>query len=202
MIGFPRGAVRWTDVMILVATIALACAILRWADRQFRRVEGPSRFLRIEGPSQLRNRGNVHRPEWVWAMAHPYRRLQHDWLWISVVVTLGAAGMLALDRRTWHRWGLSRPGTIVVLVALLVGGATVAQQILMVPLSSRPNGLCYSLRNALEFRMPGAILGVWVVTWLRPVRGRPDWRERFARSVGWIWIANVGLLIGFGLIVG
>jgi hypothetical protein len=77
---------------------------------------------------------------------------------------------------------------------------SVDQQILVIPVSSRPNGLCYSLLNALEYRMPGAILGVWVVTWLRPGRGRPDWRERVARSLGGIWMMNVGLLIGYGLI--
>lgn len=193
MTGLPRRVVLWRDVVILLATIALAVTTVRWADRE---------HLRVEPPAKAQRRRTVPRPDWVRALEYPYRRLQHDWFWLCVAATLGVGGILASDGRTWSRRGLSRPGTTVVLVVLLVGGVTAAQQTLTEPGSARPYGLSYSLRNALGFRLPGAILGVWVVAWLRPRRGSPGWRERTARIVGWIWITDVGLLIGYGLVFG
>lgn len=188
-----RRAMRWIDLIIFLATIAMADALVRWADRE---------YLRVEPPSQRSRPSDGSRPDWLLTWLHPYRRLQHDWFWFCVAATVGAGALLAVDGRTWTRRGRARPGTMVVFVSLLVGGVTAAHHILIAPPFGRPNGLSYSLLNALEFRMPGAILGVWVVTWLRPWRGSPDPREHTARIVGWIWMANVGLLVGYGLLFG
>lgn len=98
--------------------------------------------------------------------------------------------------------GKVRPGTTVVLVVLLLGGLTAAHQILSPPGFGRWDLLGSSLTYALQFRMPGVAVGAMVVAGLRPKRGLPDWRERAARMVGWIWIANVGLAITSGLLFG
>lgn len=184
---------RRADALILLATIAVAVVLVRWADRE---------YLRVEAPAAWRRSQVVSRPDWVWPLEQPYRRLQHDWVGLCVAATLGVVGLLAIDGRTWTRRGLARPGTIAVLAILLVGGASAAT-FLLVPVGPRHSvGLSYDLGDVLAFRMPGTILGVWVVGWLRPHRGRPDLRERLARLVGWMWMARVGLLIGYGLLFG
>jgi hypothetical protein len=188
-----RRATSWTGTLVLLATLALAVVLVRWADREYLRVEAPNTAERLH---------TVSRPDWVWAMEHPYRRLGHDWVWLCVAANLVAAAVLATDCRIFSRRRLARLGTAVVLVSLLVGGVSVAQQLLVPPALGPSYGLSYSLLNALEPRLTGAILGVWVVFWLRPRRGRPDFRERIARLVGWMWMANVALLIGYGLLFG
>lgn len=193
MTGAGQRAAGWPVVLIVLVTTVLAWILVRWADREYRRVERPVRVER---------RHSVPRPDWIWALEYPYGRCQHDWVWICAAFTLGVGAILATDGRTWSRRGLSRPGTMVVLVVLVVGGVTIAQQSLALPVSARPNGLSYSLGNALEYRLPGAIVGVWVVAWLRPRRRCTDWRERAAGFVGWSWMATVGLLIGYGLLFG
>jgi hypothetical protein len=193
MTGHPRRSDRWIAILVLLATIAMAVPLVQWADRQ---------FLRVEPPPMVRRRRTVSRPDWVFACEHPYRRMQHDWLWFGVAATVGAGVLLATDRRTWTRRRLARPGTTGVLVMLLLGGVLAIQQVLVPPPFGRSNGLNYDLRNALEIPLSGAILGVWVVRWLRPARSRPDRRELTARFVGWMWMANIALLIGYGLLFG
>jgi hypothetical protein len=59
---------------------------------------------------------------------------------------------------------------------------------LAAPAIFKSNGICYGLRDALQFRVPGAILGALAVTWGRKV----DWR-------GWLvaglWMVEVGMLV-------
>ncbi len=57
-------------------------------------------------------------------------------------------------------------------------------------------------RPGLSLSIPGVVVGVWVVAWLRPRRGRPELSERIAQVVTWILLAQIGLLIGYGLIFG
>lgn len=192
MSGSPRRAPRWLDVVLIVATVAAAIVLVRWADQEYLRVETPFAY-------QVRT---VNRPEWVWALQRPYQRLQHGWPWFCVAATLGAGAILACDRETWTRRRLSRPGTTVVFVVILLGALTAAHQAFLAPTFTRSNGICYSVSNGLNFRLPGAILGVWVVGWLRPHHSKPDWPERAGRMVGWMWLANVGLLIGYGVLFG
>jgi hypothetical protein len=193
MTGRVSRAIRWTAALIVLATVPLAVLVVRWADRE---------YLQVEAPNVTQRRSTVSRPDWVWAIEHPYRRLGHDWIWLWVAAIPGAAALLATDGRIFTRRRLARPGTAVVLVSLLVGGASIAQQLLVPPTLGSSYGLSYSLLNALEPRLTGAILGVWVVSWLRPRRGRPDFRERAARLVAWMWMANVVFLIGYGLLFG
>jgi hypothetical protein len=193
MIGLVRRALRWTAALLVLAALPLAVLLVQWADRE---------YLRVEAPNIAQRRPTVSRPDWVWACENPYRRFSHDWTWLCVAATIGACGLLATDGHIFTRRRLARPGTAAVLVGLLVGGAFVAQQLLVPPTLGRSNGLSCNLRNALETRLTGAILGVWVVSWLRPPRGRPDFRERAARLVGWMWMAGIVLMIGYGLLFG
>jgi hypothetical protein len=166
----------WT-VWILLATIASAVVAVRWADREFQRVEPPSGTV-----------WSVPRPEWVWALNRPYRRFQHDWTWVCVAATAGMGAVVARD--SWRR-----AGTIVVIVALLVGIVTTAHYLLAAPPISRRNGASYGLHNALQVRVPGAVLGTWAVTWGR----KSDWRGRL---IGGMWMVEVGMLIAYGVLFG
>jgi|GEM_PF-3852288 len=172
---------RVLNVLILLATITLGVIAVRWADREFQRVEPPSENFRP-----------VARPWWMWTIHRPYRRLQHAWTWVCAAVTLGA-GAVALDPKTWKR--PVDPGTVIVVVALLVSGVTIANYLLASPAIFRRNGDCYGLINALEYRVPGAILGTWAVTFGR----KAGWRGRL---VGWMWMAGVGMLIAYGILFG
>jgi hypothetical protein len=180
---------RWPDIVIALAAIALAIVTVRWADREFLIRELPDRSAHWTA-----------RPAWLIRLNHPYRRLQHDIIWVCVAATVAAGAILARDPATWTRRGLSRPGTAAVLVILLAGGVTVADRLLVGRYGlAASNALSYDLRNALDYRIPGAIIGAWVVAW--PWwRRRPAWRERMARFVGLLWMANVGLLIAYGLL--
>jgi hypothetical protein len=189
----PRPGDRWTAALVALAAIPLAAVLVQWADRE---------YLRVEAPSIAQRRHTVSRPEWLWAWEPAYRRLGHDWPWLCVAASLGASALLAIDGRIWTRRRLAQPGTAIVLVILLVGGVSVAQRLLFPPTSGRSIGLSYGLLDALEAHVPEAILGVWVVAWLRPRRGRPDLRERTARLVGWMWMAVFVLTIGYGLLFG
>lgn len=189
----PQRSLRWLDVLILTATLVVAFAMVSWADAEYRRVEAPSMPRAIHA---------VSRPSWFWLLEGPYRRLKHDWFWLCVAYTLGIGAILVCRRETWTRRRLSRPGTIVVFVLILLRTVTAAHQAFLAPAFARPSGMCYSLTNVLNFRLHGAILGVWVVGWLRPSRSVPDWPERAGRIVGWMWLANVGLLIGCGVLFG
>lgn len=165
---------------------------VRWADQEYLRLELPFAY-------QVHT---VSRSEWIWPLQRPYQRLQHAWPWLCAAATLGVGGVLAFDRETWTRRRLSRPGTIIVFVTILLGTVAATHQAFLAPPFIRTAELSYSLRNAVEFRMPSAILGAWVVAWLSPHRSVPDWPERAGRIVGWMWWANVGLLIGFGVLFG
>lgn len=188
---------------ILLAAASLAVVAVRWADRE---------FLAAEPLPESPPLHSASRPGWVWPLHRPYRRVQHDGVWFAAAATLGVGALLARDGRIWDRRGLSRPGAAGVLVALLVGGGAVAHQLLAGrPLYTQAAGACYDLRNALDLRLPGAVLGAWIVAWLgwlgwlgspRRRRRRPDWRERAARAVGWLWLADAGLLIAYALFFG
>jgi len=195
MIERPRRLAPWADLAIVLVAVGLAFAAVSWADREFLLAEPPSR----EPPPQVSTR-----PAWLLEWNHPYRRMQHDAVWVFGAATVGIGAVIARDGRTRRRGGLSGPGTMVVLVTLLVGGVAVANQLLAErPNVSPPAGLSHYLGNVLQYRLPGAILGAWVVGWLGSRRRtRPDWRERLARAVGWLWMATVGLLVGHAILFG
>jgi hypothetical protein len=191
----PRRAVPATAILFAVVVMtAAAVPLVRWADAELLRVEPPPQ-------RELRSHG-VARPDWVFALEHPYRRMQFDSLWLTVAATLGAGTFLAVDGRTWTRRRLARPGTAGVFAALLVGGVLTAQTLIAPGPFVMTNGPCYALFNVLSLGIPGVVVGVWVVAWLRPRRGRPDLSERIAQAVTWSWMAQIGLLIGYGLIFG
>jgi hypothetical protein len=141
------------------------------------------------------------RPDWVKAIYLPYRRVQRDGFWLSVVATVSIAALIASDRRTWSRRGMSRPGTTVAAVTLLTGGVTALHFFFLTWQDTSRMGLSYDVMNILEYRIPGAVIGAWVVTWLgrRRKRRRPG-RDRLGYLVGWIWMANVVLLIAYDVI--
>ena len=180
---------RSPDIVILVAAIALAIVTVNWADCEFLIREPPDRDARI-----------VRRPDWIVRLNHPYRRLEHDFICVCVAATVAAGAILARDRATWTRRGLSRPGTAAVFVVLLVGGVTVADRLLLSRYGlGASSPVSYELQISLGFRIPGAIIGAWVVAW--PWwRRRPAWRELMARLVAMLWMANVALLIAYALL--
>jgi hypothetical protein len=183
---------RWPDILILVGAAAVAFAGVAWADRE---------FVRVEPKAPDVNTHVVERPDWFWGLIYPYRRFQHDWIWVCVAATLGAGAVLARDG--WGRRSLSRPGTNAVFVMLLVGGLTAAQQLLVRhPIFASAYGMSYDLIEVLNAGVPGAIIGAWVVSWFGSRRRDPDWRERFARLVGWLWMVDVAMLIAYGLLFG
>ena len=143
-------------------------------------------------------------PSWLWELYYPSQRLAFDFFWIPVAATLAAGAILARDRRTWTRRGLRRPGTLALAVTLLIGGATVAHQLTAAPIYVSTLGLAYDLSNALGHRVPGAIIGAWVVARLAPRRRNlpVDWRERAARVVAWSWMLNIALMVVQALIFG
>ncbi|MHB1558570.1 MAG: hypothetical protein ACYC61_14025 [Isosphaeraceae bacterium] len=191
----PRRAAPTAAILVAVGvTIAAAVPLVRWADAEFLRVEPP--------PQRARRSHDVARPAWVFALEHPYRRMQFDSLWLTVAATLGAGVLLAISGRTRARRRLARPGTTGVFATLLVGSLLTAQTLLAPAPFVMTNGLCYAVFNALGLAIPGLVVGVWVVAWVRRRRGRPDLRERIAQVVTWIWLAQIGLLIGYGLIFG
>jgi len=174
----------WVDLAIVLGAVALGVGLVRWADSEYVRVAGP--------PS-----GVKAIDEWQWR----YRRGCHAWLWVAATWTLGVGAILARAGRFGNRRGLQRAGTRVVLVILVVGGATAAHFLLAAPRYLQTNGTSYGLYNALQLRVPGAILGAWVVGGVGS-RRRVDWRERAGRLAGWLWIADVGLLVASGFCFG
>jgi hypothetical protein len=175
---------RWSLVAILLATLALACVAVRWADREFQHIEPPSRGA---------NQAGVSRPDWVRALGRPYRRFRNGWAWACVAATVGVAAVVASDARTWR--APLGSGSIVSLVTLLIVVATLAHFLLAAPPFFRAEGVCYGLRDALQYRVPGAILGAWCVTWGR----KSDWRGRLV--VG-MWMVNMGLLVAYPALFG
>jgi hypothetical protein len=183
---------RWPDILILVGAAVVAYVGVAWADRE---------FVRFEPKALDVNTHVVERPDWFWGLVYPYRRFQHDWIWVCVAATLGAGALLARDG--WGRRSLSRPGANAVFVMLLVGGLTVAQRLLAwMPRFVAAQGTSHDLDEVLNAGLPGAIIGSWVVSWFGSRRRDPDWRERFARLVGWLWMVDVAMLIAYGLLFG
>jgi hypothetical protein len=172
---------RWGVMAILLVASCFAAIAVRWADGEFRRIEPPVEEFH-----------SVSRPDWVWAMHRPYRRVENAWIWVCSAVSLAMGALVTLDGRWRRPWP---SGTIIVLVALMVGILTTAHFFLAAPAMFKTNGLCYGLRNALEFRVPGAILGALVVTWGRKV----DWRGRMIVGV---WAVEVGMLVAYGVLFG
>ncbi len=194
-VEMPRRAVPATAILFAVlATVVAVVPLVRWADAEFLRVEPP--------PRSERRSHTPSRPAWVFALEHPYRRVQFDSLWLTVAATLGASVFLTTDGRTWTRRRLARPGTAGVFASLLVGGVLTTQPLIAPGPFAMTNGPCYALFNVLSLGIPGLLVGVWVVAWLRPRRGQHLLRERIAQVVTWTWPAHIGLLIGYGLIFG
>ncbi|WP_435008446.1 hypothetical protein P12x_005656 [Tundrisphaera lichenicola] len=175
---------RWPVFAIILATLVLAVILIRWADGE---------FLRIESSSIDVNTHAVRRPDWFWVLLYPYRRFQHGWTWACVAATVGMGAIVALDGKVWRR--PARPGRAIVLVALSVMCLSMIFVVLAAPPIFRANGICYGLSDAVHYRVPGAILGAWVVTWGR----RIDWRGQL---VGWVWAAEVGMMIAYGFLFG
>ena len=168
---------RLAIVAILLTTLASAIILVRWADGEFHRVEPP-------GVSPRRDR--------------PYRRIQHALIWVGAAASVGMGAIVALDGRKRP----CGPGTLAAVVSALIVVATAADFLLAAPAIDRQNGTCYGLRNVLEYRVPGAIIGAWAVAWLWPRRAQPDWREWGGRIVFSLWMANVSMLIAHGVLFG
>lgn len=184
------------ELAIGIATLVLAGILIAAFDRD---------FLVTNPPSPVpQNRRTVARPEWVWNLQHPYSRFHHDFIASCCAATLGVGAAMAIRRETWTRRGLSRPGTVAVLLALAIGMV----QLSVVLTAKRPmfasaQMFWFDLRNTLEFSIPGAILGAWtVMAMLGLWRPSHDGRETVSRTVGWMWLGNIGLFLGFGMLFG
>jgi hypothetical protein len=185
------------DAMIALITLVIGVVVIVVAvDPDQRRVDPPS-------PEPVQRR-NVPRPDWVWNLASSYRRMQHDYVFVVAVATLGVGAILATDKSTWTRRGISRPGTLAVVLALLVGTFQIVTLIVnRWPSFSAAASFGYDIRNQLEHYITGAILGAWVALaccglW----RASDNWKETAARMVGWGWLGTFGFLIGYGLLFG
>jgi hypothetical protein len=174
----PRRS-RWPDVAILLAALIMAVVAVRWADAEFRRVQPTTAPAR-----------NLSRPNWVGASLRPFERLMNAWVWVCVSATVGVWAVAVRDPKSWRR-----PGTVVVTVALLVGVVTAVHLLVGAAAIFRRNGLCYGLRNALEARVPGAIIGAWAITWGR----KHDWASRV---VSGMWMGHPGMLVAHALLFG
>ena len=183
------------DLLIFLVFAGLTLASVRWADEEWvaAEVTSPEPTFRA-----------VARPEWVWRMQKPYRRFVHDYFWICPPVTLGLLAVVARDRSTWSRRGIARPGTRLVLMIAMVGTATCIHHVLFRPAVFSGNlTISFQFSSILKYWSPGLVIGSWIVTRLdRRSRRPPGSRERLARGVGWLWMANVALSIAYGIIFG
>ena len=186
----------WLDCVIGLLTVVLAVAVVIAADQTQRLVEPPEPW-----PVYRRD---VSRPERVWNFRPAYRRFQFDCQFALTVATLGAGLILAKDRKTWTRRGMSKPGTLAVVVAIVTGFLQIpilepAQPFRM----GGPTSSWYDIYKNLEFRLPGTILGSWIVVFAcglwSPCR---NWRDGLGRSIGWGWLATIGLMLGYPLLFG
>src|SRR4051794_30207455 len=101
------------DMLIAIVTLGIGIVVVIAADRD-QLLVSPPKPVPVE-------RRVVSRPDWVWDLAFPYERITHDYSFAIAFATLGVGAILATDRTTWTRRGLSRPGTLAVVVALTVG---------------------------------------------------------------------------------
>lgn len=169
------------DVVIAIVTLGVGVIVVIGADRDHRRVEPP--YPRFESP---------------------YRRLQHDYFFAMAIATLGAGALLATDRTAWTRRGLSRPGTIAVVLAISLG----LVQILFVfllrwPLWKSADPIWFDMNNGVEFRLSGSIFGAWVVMISSGLwRRSQNWKEKLGRFLGWGWLGTIGLRLGYLFLFG
>lgn len=191
-----RNVPSWLDGLIAILTLALMVVIAFFADQDSRRVEPPE--------PMAQSRRKVSRPEWVWEFHPYYRRFQFDYQFALTVATLGTGLILAKTRGTWTKRGMSRPGTLAVAIAVVIG----VPQIAMLVVERSPsfqwnNSVWYDIYNNLAFRNAGTILGAWVVLlscglWRRA----QTWQETLGRVIGWGWLGTIVLLLGYPLLFG
>jgi hypothetical protein len=175
------------NASILLATLYVAVVSVRWADRE---------FLRVAGPFAPEPAGQ----KWLQTLDLPYQRFQHDLLWVGVAATVGMGAILLVDGRTWKR--PARPARVAGLVSALAVLFTIANSLFAGLPISWTNGTCYGLGNALDFGVPGAVLGAWIVACLLPKARQSDWRDHGASLVGCLWATFIGLRIASGLLFG
>ena len=191
-----RLGVRRTDVVILSAALALAVVAVRWADRDFDRVE----------PASMPIGRSISRPEWARALERPSRRVQYVLPCLPAVATLAVAAILAGDALSRPRVRRRRagPGAVVIGVALAVGGILAASQFSFGPPFRKGISSYFDLDEALRVQVPGAILGAWVALRLGARRrARPlGWRDGAARLVGWAWMVDIAWMIAHAVVFG
>ena len=173
--GLPfRGLLMTSRILvaaIFLTTVAGGIVAVRWADRDF-----PARRAAI---ASARRGGRVCMGQVAPSALSPIAARQH---WACVAASLGMGAVLAAGGRAPR----SGPGVSAAIVSALVVAATVGHSLLAAPAIFWMNGTSYGLGNALEFTVPGAILGAWTVGWLlakagtsrlagvgRPHRGMP-----------------------------
>ena len=193
----PTFRLRWMailDVAILAAAAVVGVFATRATDRDYVRLNPP------DGPQRAHS---VSRPEWVWRIQYPYGRFRHDSLIVTAMLTLGAAGVLASDPRTWKRRGPLRPGAVAVGVALAIGVLAAASAAIGAPAFVSPPSFWYNYTNLIEYRASGAVLAAWATLALGGLwRPCSDWRDAFGRVVGWCWIGSILSMLLFPLLFG
>ncbi len=161
------------DVAILMGTLVSGGLAARWADAQ---------FLLAQGDETL-------------DLRQSYERLQHDGVFLLVVLTMGVGWVAAWSGESWTRRGMAQPGVMAVFVGVLVGGV-MALDSWLTSYPSQRILISTLFRDVLEFRLPMAILGAWIALRLgglwRPAR---EDRDRVGRVVGWGWLLLGGLRI-------
>ena len=181
-----RRSPGYFEVVVLIATLALATALVRWADAE---------FVRTHPPTATEASRPVARPGWVGAWQRPFDRFEHDQVFGTAALTVGM-GIILARRGRWTRRGLRQPGSRLVLICLIVGGALFASLLAIGLTWQFGPGIRGGLRDLLNFRLPGLVVGAWVVGGSR----RRSWRradgiERAARVVGGLWLLSPALFI-------
>ncbi len=132
------------DLSCVIAALVAGGFAAAWADAQFLRME----------PKPA---GPVPAAGWASAGEWPFRRFWHDSAFVLGPITLGAAAPTLRAAIASRGRSLRRPGALAVTVAVIVGGISALLQCLSGrPTFAGPPALSYDLRNALEFRVPGA----------------------------------------------
>ena len=186
------------DIVILLAFLVAAVAAAAWRDVLFDVYEWP----RAHGHAFLDSKVAARRPEWVWSLFWPWRRVSSDLEPFLVIATVGVGTVLV--RRPHLLRGRDWPAPGVVVGA--VGTIVVAYCLVMVILSL---GSSAGWARVLQRRffstffliasgaVQGSILGAWTILAVAR-RWRPksdDWDDRLGRLLGWAWFARYGCSI-------
>lgn len=169
-------------IVIVLAAVALGFVLVRQVDAKYTSLGMTS--TRRNDYDRMRN----------------YNRMRSGLTWIAVAATLGVAGVLVTDPRSWRRpWS---PGAITTAAATFTTVAVIALHLLTATPMSRAHGDFLDMGGQLDTLVPSAVIGAWATLALAPRRRRRDPLELAGLLVGGLWMTVVAALIGYGVIFG